>query len=72
MDGPPGIWPVFWDAAKAAGFFGTLVMTVMWWLARRDLDKEREKDDARHTATMEVLHAIKIFMEIIRDRFPRT
>lgn len=62
----------FWSAAKAAGFFGTIIMSAMWWKAVKDLDKERERDETRHTATMEVLHAIKTFMEIIKDRFPRS
>ena len=61
----------FWAAAKAAGFFGTIIMGVMWHLARMELRDERKKDEARHTAMMDVLNAIKTFMEIIRDRFPR-
>lgn len=31
---PEGFWPEFFSAAKAAGWFGTLVMTLMWWLER--------------------------------------
>jgi hypothetical protein len=72
----------FWAAAKAAGFFGTIIMAIMWWMARRDLEKEREgrrldgererdDDNKRHATTMDVLNAIKTFMEIIKDRFPR-
>lgn len=69
---PDSFWPVFWDAAKAAGFFGTVVMAIMWYLTRQDLKEEMKKDDARHAATLDVLNSIKTFMEVIKDRLPRS
>ncbi len=61
----------FWAAAKAAGWFGTIIMGIMWWRAEQRAERERELGEKRHAAVMESLTAIKTFMEVIRDRFPR-
>ncbi len=68
---PAGFWAEFYAAAKTAGWFGTLVMTLMWWLERRERKDEQGTGEKRHAAVMEALNAVKTFMEVIRDRFPR-
>lgn len=69
---PASLIADIWTVVKAAGILGTVVMWLAYRGARQDLTKEREKEDARHAATMDALNGIKVFMEIIRDRFPRT
>lgn len=68
---PEGFWPEFWSALKAAGVFAAIVTTGMWWTARKDLQDERSLGATRHAAVMDALNAIKVFMEVIKDRFPR-
>jgi predicted membrane chloride channel (bestrophin family) len=69
---PANIWTQIWETVQAAGVLGAVVLAVALYFTRVDLRKEREKDEARHTATMDVLNAIKSFMEVIKDRIPRS
>jgi len=69
---PEGFWPEFWSAAKSAGLLGTIIMAGAWWVAREDLKQERQLGATRHLAIMDALNSIKMFMEVIKDRFPRT
>ena len=58
--------------ARRQRLAAAVVLAVALYFTRVDLRKEREKDEARHTATMDVLNAIKSFMEVIKDRIPRS
>jgi len=38
---PAGFWTEFYSAAKTAGWFGTLIMALMWWRAEKRAEIER-------------------------------
>lgn len=53
MEGIPGD---LWEAAKAAGTFGAMMMTALWWLERIDrvrLQRERDALLERVLTTMQ-------------------
>src|SRR6185369_11773714 len=39
---PDNFWSEFYNAAKTAGWFGTLIMALMWWRAERRAEIERQ------------------------------
>jgi len=39
---PDNFWAEFYSAAKTAGWFGTLIMALMWWRAERRAEIERQ------------------------------
>jgi hypothetical protein len=60
---PPGIWAELYSAAKTAGWFGTLVMTMMWWLERG----ERKEMQALIMGEKNVPGLLEKFLNALHD-----
>ena len=70
---PEADWfKIIWAYAEKAGPFATVLMTGMWWLERLERKEERATGNARHSAVMDVLQSIRTFIEVVKDRFPRS
>lgn len=71
---PQGFWAEFWPAAKAAGFFGTALMALMWWRAERRAEIERAErisiqtaKDAQTEKTINTMNSVAVTLEATRQ-----